>query len=152
MKFVWINILLLEIVCNAYIDYIYYYTIAFRHWTQKAFVLLQWLTTTGKNILVKYWRIAHKTNSVFFLRLKILSIQICYTWNCSKFFNCYYLLIYVLLSIALNDIYDFFLTANVFYKCLIFNLKPTYYLWWFMGKLLFKYGMKKFFKWYFDLN
>lgn len=70
MKFVWINILLLEIVCNAYIDYIYYTctsnSIASRHWTQKAFVLLQWLTTTGKNILVKYWRIAHKTNSVFF--------------------------------------------------------------------------------------
>lgn len=66
----WINILLLEIVCNAYIDYIYYYTIAFRHWTQKVFVLLQWLTTTGKNILIKYWRIAHKTNSVFFFKTK----------------------------------------------------------------------------------
>eukprot|EP00477_Mikrocytos_mackini_P003505 GAHX01004556.1.p4 GENE.GAHX01004556.1~~GAHX01004556.1.p4 ORF type:complete len:53 (+),score=1.50 GAHX01004556.1:746-904(+) len=36
---------LLEIVCNAYIDYIYYTctsnNIASRHWTQKDFVLLQ---------------------------------------------------------------------------------------------------------------
>lgn len=73
-------------------------------------------------------------------------------WNCSKFFNWYYLLIYVFFLIVFNDIYDFFFIVNVFYKCLIYNLKFIYYLWWFMGKLLFKYGMKKFFKWYFDLN